>query len=110
MNTFFGQAGSLSYVRTAGWKPAPRLGRLFEGGLVEFVVERFQADAEFFGGFGFVAAVAIEGVVDGLHFQVAERDGAGDADLRRRAAAAGKTLRQVIGADGRMIAEDCGVL
>ena len=46
-------------------------------GLVEFVVEGFQADAKFFGGFGFVAAVAFEGLVDGLHFQVAERDGIG---------------------------------
>jgi len=62
------------------------------------------------GGFGFVAAVAVEGVVDGLHFQITKRDGAGDADLRQRAAAAGEALRQVIGADGRMIAEDRGVL
>ena len=44
--------------------------------LVEFVVERFQADAEFFGGLGFVAAVAFQRLVDGLHFQVAQRDGA----------------------------------
>ena len=56
-------------------RPCPTLRRLFQqGGLVQLVVERLEADAELVGGFGLVAAVAVEGVVDGLHLQLAERD------------------------------------
>ena len=62
----------------------PTLGRFFQGSLIELVVERLEADAELLGGVGLVAGVAVEGVVDGLHFQVAERNRAGDARLCHR--------------------------
>ena len=41
--------------------------RFFQRGrLVELVVERFQADAEFFGRLRLIAAMAIQGVENGL--------------------------------------------
>ncbi len=40
--------------------------------LVELVVERFEADAEFRGGLGLVARVTIERLVNRLHLQIAE--------------------------------------
>src|SRR5436190_17943825 len=86
------------------------LRRLLQCRLVQLVVERLEADAELFGGLGLVAAVAVERIVDGLHLQVAERDWTGDADLRQRAAAAGKALRQMVGRDRRRVAQVRSVL
>ena len=53
-------------------------------GLVQLVVQRLQADAQFFGGDGLVAVVAVQGLVDGVHFQVAKphRAQVGQAALR----------------------------
>ena len=49
------------------------LGRFFEFGHgVDFVVECFETDAEFFGRPGFVAAVPFEGLINRLHFQIAQ--------------------------------------
>lgn len=52
-----------------------RLGRLFQIILlVEFVVQRFETDAEFFSCFRLIALVALESLVDRLHFQIAQTD------------------------------------
>src|SRR3954451_8804000 len=75
------------------------LGGFFQRRLVELVIQRLEADSELFGGVGLVAAVTIERVVDGLHFEVAEGDRPADAALGQRAAATGKSLRQMIGRD-----------
>ena len=56
--------------------PAPaRSGRLLQVPfLIELVVKCLKANAEFFGRLRLVAAIAFDGLVDGLHLQIPQAD------------------------------------
>ena len=73
--------------------------------LIELIVERFQADAEFVGGLGLVAGVTVERVLNRLHLDVLERltgrriGGAAES-------AGGKTAGEMFGQDRAGVAKD----
>ena len=76
--------------------------------LVQFVVKRFKADAELFGGFWFVAAITFQTLINRLHFQIAERDrsvgfNCGGVDFQSPRA---EMIWQMFGADRQFVAEN----